>query len=289
MRVEVYVARGKTKGGDLNPPQRALDYAAGPRRRSAARWRPIARGLLKYVALALVAAVPAAAVYVPHRWPWIWYGSPGKFELHRMRTLRMPPEQVVFEEEPRRAAALLLRAPDAAMRSSSPDDGNWLSDYKRARGILPEVIFSPEFFRPQPYVPWDNALVFMHARTGPTGIRRAVWVEANRQRHTGGTPGVNVRVSWHECDWPFFRSDSGRRCMFRGITLRAAPDARVRLFAGQPDEDDAARFTIRYEIDAIPGTIEGRLGVDGTATMRVLEGPAATTQPVSIWGPGHPN
>ncbi len=69
--------------------------------------------------------------------------------------------------------------------------------------------------------------------------------------------------------------------------LRAASNAEVRLFAGQPDSDDPGRFTIKYEIDDVPGIIEGRLGADNRVTMRVVDGPAATTRPAETWTPGH--
>src|SRR5947208_5841176 len=103
-----------------------LDYAAGPRRRSAARWRRVARGLLKYVAVALAVAAPVAAVYVSHHWPWVWYGSRGNFELRRMRTFTMPADRVVYEEDPGRAAPLLGRPPDAAGRDIDRPD--WATD-----------------------------------------------------------------------------------------------------------------------------------------------------------------
>jgi hypothetical protein len=263
-----------------------LDYAPVVRRRPV-QWRRIARRVLRYTIVTLAVALPVSAAYVSYRWPWAWYGSRERFELHRMRTFRLPPDQVVFEEDPERATQLVLRPPDPAMRSSYRADRNLLSDYKRARGSWPAVIFRPEFFRQPGYMPLDNALVFMHVRTGPTGVRRAVWVEAGRWRNVNATPGVYLLVHWHECDWPFSRYDSDKRCMYRGLTLPAVAVAEVRLFAGQPDADDAGRFTIRYEIDDVPGTIEGRLGADNTVMMRVLDGPAVASPHVGMWGPGH--
>jgi hypothetical protein len=49
----------------------------------------------------------------------------------------------------------------------------------------------------------------------------------------------------------------------------------VRVFAGQVDPAAPTRLTIRYEVDNVPGTIEGRLGADDSVTLRVLDGPAA--------------
>lgn len=50
----------------------------------------------------------------------------------------------------------------------------------------------------------------------------------------------------------------------------------MRIYAGQPDPDNAAHFTIKYEIDNVPGMIDGRLEADDTVTLRILDGPAAT-------------
>jgi hypothetical protein len=53
------------------------------------------------------------------------------------------------------------------------------------------------------------------------------------------------------------------------------------MYAGQHDPDDPAHFTIKYEIDNVPGIIDGRLEADDTVTLKILSGPAAT-RPITL-------
>jgi hypothetical protein len=62
----------------------------------------------------------------------------------------------------------------------------------------------------------------------------------------------------------------------RAIRIPLRPGEVARIYAGQVDPQDRARLTIGYEIDGVPGTIEGRLGADDAVTLRVLDGTAAT-------------
>lgn len=59
------------------------------------------------------------------------------------------------------------------------------------------------------------------------------------------------------------------------VTLRPSePMSFLRVYAGQPDPADEARFTIDYETRDGRGTIEGRLRPDDTVEMRAISGPA---------------
>ena len=66
----------------------------------------------------------------------------------------------------------------------------------------------------------------------------------------------------------------GSLAMKLDVLLR--PDQIMRLYAGQADPTDDVRFTIRYEIDDRPGIIEGKLQANDTATLQIIDGPAAT-------------
>ena len=54
----------------------------------------------------------------------------------------------------------------------------------------------------------------------------------------------------------------------------AVADKHLRIYAGQPDPADPAHFTIRYALDGLQGTMEGR--VEGSAGIRITvkDGPA---------------
>lgn len=49
----------------------------------------------------------------------------------------------------------------------------------------------------------------------------------------------------------------------------------LRLYAGQPDPLDPSHFTMRYEIDGKPGTIDGRFEEGAAIHLIVRDGPAA--------------
>ena len=55
------------------------------------------------------------------------------------------------------------------------------------------------------------------------------------------------------------------------------------MYFGQPDPIDLSHFTIKYEIDNIPGTIDGWLQNDDTDKLQIRDGPAklATTMPAT--------
>jgi hypothetical protein len=55
---------------------------------------------------------------------------------------------------------------------------------------------------------------------------------------------------------------------------RHAARKALRLYAGQPDPSDPSRFTIGYELDGEPGTIDGCVAASGSVHLAVRDGPA---------------
>jgi hypothetical protein len=133
--------------------------------------------------------------------------------------------------------------------------------------------FDPPRVRDKGSIFPQKALVFMHGRTGPGGRRFIIWVHAGRPNRASQPRGIWVAAMGHADDGPFWPCQADRRGL---LNIPVPAGATVRLFAGQPDPIDQARFTIRYKVDGVPGTIEGRLNADDTVTFRVLDGPAAT-------------
>jgi hypothetical protein len=98
------------------------------------------------------------------------------------------------------------------------------------------------------------AVVFLHGRTTPSGRQFLVIVEYVLGRSGHGPhlaamiiePGGVTRWSRH--NGPFVAmSDDG---LFSGATP-------PKLYAGQADPNDPSRFTIRYQLGAEHGTLEG--------------------------------
>jgi hypothetical protein len=51
------------------------------------------------------------------------------------------------------------------------------------------------------------------------------------------------------------------------------PTGETAFLNAQLDPKDAARFTMPFRIDSVPGVIEGRVLPDGAVTFRVVSGP----------------
>ena len=77
---------------------------------------------------------------------------------------------------------------------------------------------------------------------------------------------------WRPADWTL-----GSRLQLSGLSTLALPEIdqrRVRIFAAQPDLADTSHFTMAYEIDGQPGTIDGWLDPYDRVRMQVRDGPA---------------
>jgi hypothetical protein len=288
---------GGERGEEAVTPARvAFDYAPVVRR-SPVQWRRVARTVLRYTIVTLAIALPVSAAYVSYRWPWVWYGSREAYQRHRVLTFTMPPEHVVYEEDPARAVELLTLPPDprtayvgeslprwAAPRRSEVPAGEYRTHEYQGRRA-PHAEYVPRFhqwlFGPQS----APGLVFLHGRVGPSGSRRRVMVTLSREygRSWLDPSNPNVRVGLELTTWSSVANEAFR--VLRGNNKRhfripLGPTEVMRLHAGQPDPRDEGRFAIKYEIDGVPGTIEGRVGADDRVTLRVLDGPA-TVRPVT--------
>lgn len=153
----------------------------------------------------------------------------------------------------------------------------------------------------------EEAVLFLHRRHNPAGHERVVLLVVQRQ---GGGPAAATQpalgrvlrfcytivdlTAWSGKPQPVVTSMSQHRPdpAIRGGGGWLFPPTwqrlqnPIRLFAGQPDPDDPTHFTIRYEYNGQPGTVDGY--VQDPATPRhgerirfvVRDGPAA--------GPGDP-
>jgi hypothetical protein len=64
--------------------------------------------------------------------------------------------------------------------------------------------------------------------------------------------------------WPYAK---GEWCAVARISVKIGPADHFRVFAGQVDPDDAARFTIGYTLNGRMGVIAGRLLADHTIAL----------------------
>jgi len=121
------------------------------------------------------------------------------------------------------------------------------------------------------------AIVFCHERTSRSGVRRLVVVERGTAwPHYPYNP-LNLDVLLVEpaspMGRPIDRTPVYPDIFYTGAT--AIETAALRIFAGQPDPADPARFTIRYQVAGHEHLVEGRLNDDGKdVTLKFLNPPA---------------
>ena len=113
-----------------------------------------------------------------------------------------------------------------------------------------------------------DGLAFLHERRSGYNSR-LIAVLPGFYYQTNQTNGV-FGVKWHT--WkPGWKCEKFK--ILEGVML--LPHAgHLQMFFGQPDSADAAHFTIKYDIDNIPGTIDGWLQNDDTVKLQIRDGPA---------------
>jgi hypothetical protein len=243
---------------NLTPRAAPLEYAPAVRSR---RW--IYRAIFACLLMGLSVA----------GWKWgpgWWRRAEILYWQHECLQFSLPPDTVVYEEGPAGAAALLAgnpnyhpypiqrRSSQHAAPSSATAAALGVSDWDNLGIALPRPKINP-------------AVIFLHERISAAGHRRLVcvryWPEGDSFSAqfvqalncdtftvTPGTwsqPPVLIPKGWRydvETWWP-----------------RKPP--LVRIFAGQPDPNDPAHFTIRYQIWSQEDVLDGRLLDDDRVTL----------------------
>jgi hypothetical protein len=121
-------------------------------------------------------------------------------------------------------------------------------------------------WRPAYAPPGNGGVVFLHERVGPTGGRRLVIVQIEREP----TRTVRIRAAAFRFDrWSGAFGEDG---VGTGITFQSElpgfsdrtwiRTGRIRVFGGEVDARDPARFTFEYEIDGVRRAAYGLLETD---------------------------
>ena len=226
-------------------PVRRLGYGrARPRRR---RWW--AWGLL-------VAALVLAAAGYRYRQP-LWAKATFLAFERRCLTYARPAEFAVFSELPEDVR-------DFPAREPQPAAGRY-QVFPARREYVAHVYFTPDVWAQHPLCRWEPGPALLHARRTPGGKSRLVGVDLSPM-------GEFLAL------YPRVIVPAGLTTTSRGILNRfdlfmvRSPDDRVRVFAGQPDPNDASHFTIAYEVNGTPGVIDGWLLEDDTVQLHPRAG-----------------
>jgi hypothetical protein len=116
-----------------------------------------------------------------------------------------------------------------------------------------------------------SAIIFLHERISPAGHRRLVYVS-----YAPGTldfqpafiEGYNYDTSAASpATWTSPLSYASRFYAIDVLSGYPRVPPLVRVYAGQPDPNDPAHFTIRYQIWGQEDTLDGRLQDDDQVTL----------------------
>jgi hypothetical protein len=202
------------------------------------------------------------------------------------------PTQVVYEEDPTRAAAMLKGGNDYVGIPSS----NYVY-FPPAPWQVPIVLKSTGLAA-GPLSNRQCTIAFLHSRKAPNDIERLVCVEFLAQETMRKTSdGPDTRYYHLKNDRIFTTraydpapDGTLHVANSRSLTILQPPDHNpfvvwnkaaswesgriephlrdvMRVFAGQPDPNDASHFTIGYELDGAPGVIDGWLVNDQTVVL----------------------
>ena len=204
--------------------------------------------------------------------------------LQELLTNALGPTTIVYEEEP--VAAKKLRGNSSGVVNQQATRDISMQPFWGA--------FEPPAYRASGF--WENgvtnesedALLFSHTLTSPSGNTRLVMLEMEVKLATVTAPkdehrvAINRRLKYRICETkPFgnmptiLRHGTSLKLVQDGEanlipikwidgTLRAArpKEYNLRVFAGQPDPQDPSHFTVEYEVGGVKNVIDGWLTDD---------------------------
>lgn len=262
----------------------------------------------RWASVIIVAVLSAAAI-----WHWhepTWNDAQFLYWQHQCLTYSAPRDQVVtmFDTSDAMAAfskkcpAYVLK--DDCQPGSLVDGINFLRLQSRAwNGYSNFVDSSATSARsasgapPWPKPTLGSTIAFTHERTGADGQKRLVIVDLSEIWYD------YYGTFWYFSAYTFQTSNLPRqqKSIWAGglaINLRhplppnrkvdpdviyewGAPLRSSTIYAGQVDAIDPSKFTIRYELDGVAGTIDGQLLPGDSVKLVVRDGPA--TEPQRSW------
>jgi len=195
----------------------------------------------------------------------------------------LPSDTIVYEEEPTAAANLIANQPTQyvpTMVWCHPNSRPPLNAACRKVPPLDNFAFAARTL----IAPARAPIYFLHERQSPAGHRRLVTVTAGgslTHLYNGPPRPILLWEGNYEVLIPSGLTTSdceiAKYDEFNvGRTLWHAPQLRV--YAGQPDPNDPAHFTIRYQMWGQEDVLDGRLNDDETITLSPRKPPVDPTK-----------
>jgi hypothetical protein len=227
--------------------------------------------------------VIAAAIYGGDRWgPWLWRRVQFLHVQPQCMNYAAPPDVVVYETDPVEGQKLL-------------DGGREYRSHPRTG----HVSLGVRCWSLYPYLSeggWTEPLIFLHRRTDPYGAEKLVSIQMRDDwgcvsffpsTFTPGTLTATPGVSHASPADPVMLCLGDDPAAAAGLAdgvPRRAPD-RLRVFAGQADPHDPSHFTIGYELNGVPGTVDGWLRQHHSIELRPRAGYYVAGTPWPRWYP----
>ncbi len=260
-----------------DPISKPLDYA--PVTAPSRQWWKVRR-LLIWVVIGALAFT--AVEYGPSIVRQAWYlGSQGK-----CLNYAAPRGQLAYANDPAEATALLSAGYKPVASVIGPSPYATLGPTMSAGSTLPPLVaVGEESLGSYARFGWgyvrqgvNNAPIrtgaFLHARHSigaPERLVAIVFLERQNSANEDRLLEINALV-WRPATW-----SPGSRLELAGLTTRVfarIDRRRVHLFAGQADVADPSHFTLLYDIDGQPGTIDGWIDAYDRVRLQVRDGPA---------------
>lgn len=260
-----------------DPALQPLDYA--PVETQVRQWWKVRRLLIWLV---IAAALFATLQYGPAMVQQAWYiGSQRKCMAYTA-----PADQLDYANDPAEATGLLATGWKSVASVVGQSPYAVLGPTMSAGRELPPLSgVGEETLGSYARIGWgyirqgvNNAPIrtgaFLHARQAkgsPERLVAIVFLERQNAPTEDRLLEINALV-WRPATW-----SPGSRLELAGLSTRVFTKIdrrRVHLFAGQPDPADASHFTLRYDIDGQPGTIDGWLDSFDRVRLQVRDGPA---------------
>lgn len=217
----------------------------------------------------LLAASTAAIVFAFPTYFYVETVINRWLDVRDLSAYTAPADRVVYTDDPAEAERL-LSAPDTMYYQDtgyglrSNESKFVAARYRSLRAreypfYLSEVVFVHERYPEKSDEPLIASMTVTASFDSRVSLAREIGFYAETIK-----PRVFSRQSWE-----------GSRSVLK---LNLSPADVLRIFAGQPDANDRSRFTIRYELNGEPGTIDGQLIAEGNVRLSVRDGPAMSRE-----------
>jgi hypothetical protein len=249
-----------------------LEYAV-----ASPRWK-------RHIGRSILLATLLAMIVIGWRWgPYLWGRSKLLYFQRQCMNFTAPPDKVVYEEEPTAAAVLLQDKRYGIYLLNHTLRNGGQSGFVKAASFIPPCwqSFEAIALKSRPLAKramsrrgtgGTAATIFLHERTSPAGHRRLISVSyfpETAEFQPAFIPGFDYDTQvLSPANWTQSVGETFRGYAFDVMSGYPLHPPLIRVYAGQPDPNDPAHFTIRYQMWGQEDLLDGRLLDDDQVTLK---------------------